>query len=74
MESIELFAALDRLYAESGVVAETLEPWEKCLDQYRLYDLAMYHNLFSDEDKAIWRERWQKYFPNDDIDKAIAGR
>ena len=72
MESIELFAALDRLYAESGVVAETLEPWEKCLDQYRLYDLAMYHNLFSDEDKAIWRERWQKYFPNDDIDKAIA--
>ena len=70
-ESVELFAALDRLYAESGVTTETLEQWEKCLDKYRLYDLAMYYRLLEDADKPIWRERWHKYFPDDDIDKAI---
>ena len=70
-ESVELFAALDRLYAESGVTTKTLEQWEKCLDKYRLYDLAMYYRLLEDADKPIWRERWHKYFPDDDIDKAI---
>ena len=70
-QAAETFADLYNLINNADMPSDEKDKWLTVADMYRTHWMTEYYFLLSPENQEIWRERWQKYFPYDDIDKAI---
>ena len=70
-QAAETFADLYNLINNADMPSDEKDKWLAVADMYRTHWMTEYYFLLSPENQEIWRERWQKYFPYDDIDKAI---